>query len=268
MLLAVPHPTSSVEVRGHRLEHVDIPAQISDRPEILLLHEGLGSVSLWRDFPERVAQRTGARTIAYSRVGFGRSSPRTRPFTRDFMHEEALEIVPALREALGIRHPVLIGHSTGASMALIHASLSPSPSPNGEGSSVAGVLAMAPFAFVERSNVEAIRDNAARDELRDRLRRHHDDVDPIFDGWRDLWTDPGFASWSIEQDLERLRCPVIAILGDRDEYCTPAQLERIARKARHAKVEQMLLADCGHAPHRDQPEAVLRAAERLVTGGP
>ena len=143
-------------------------------------------------------------------------------------------------------------------MALIHAASHP----------VAGVLAMAPFAFVERSNVEAIRDNAARDELRDRLRRHHDDVDTIFDGWRDLWTDPGFASWSIEPDLERLHCPVIAIVGDRDEYCTPAQLERIARKARHAKVEQMLLADCGHAPHRDQPEAVLRAAERLVTGGP
>src|SRR6188472_4194629 len=105
MLLAVPHPTSFVDVRGHRLEHVDIPAQKPDRPEILLLDEGLGSVSLWRDLPERVAERTGFRTIVYSRVGFGRSSPRTQPFTRAFMHEEALEIVPALREALGIARP-------------------------------------------------------------------------------------------------------------------------------------------------------------------
>ena len=258
MLLAVPHPTSFVDVRGHRLEHVDIPAQKPDRPEILLLHEGLGSVSLWRDFPERVAERTGSRTIAYSRVGFGRSSPRTQPFTRAFMHEEALEIVPALREALGIARPLLVGHSTGASMALIHAADHP----------VAGVVAMAPFAFVERSNVEAIRDNARRDELRDRLRRHHDDVDTIFDGWRDLWTDPDFMSWNIEEEIGRLRSPVIAILGDRDEYCTPAQLERIAEKARHAKVEKMLLADCGHAPHRDHPESVLRAVERLITGGP
>ena len=254
MLLAVPHPTSYVEVRGHRLEHVDIPPQKPKRPEILLFHEGLGSVSLWRDFPESLASRTGCRTIAYSRVGFGRSSPRTKPFTRAFMHEEALEIVPALREALGIRHPVLIGHSTGASMALIHAANVPT----------VAVVAMAPFAFVERSNVEAIRDNAARDELRDRLRRHHEDVDMIFDGWRDLWTDPDFASWSIEEDLGRLRSPVLAILGDRDEYCTPAQVERIAEKATQARVEKMFLADCGHAPHRDHPEVVLEAIERFI----
>ena len=258
MLLAVPHPTSFVEVRGHRLEHVDIPPQIPERPEILLLHEGLGSVSLWRDFPERLAHRTGCRTIAYSRAGFGRSSPRTRPFTRAFMHEEALEIVPALREALGIERPVMIGHSTGASMALIHAAHKPA----------VAVIGMAPFAFVERSNVEAIRDNAARDDLRDRLRRHHDDVDTIFDGWRDLWTDPDFASWSIEEDLARLRSPVLAILGDRDEYSTPTQVERIVEKAKHARVETMFLTDCGHAPHRDHPEVVLEAIDRFIHGEP
>ena len=257
MLLAVPHPTSFVEVRGHRLEHVDIPPGRPARPEILLLHEGLGSVSLWRDFPELIARRTGCRTIAYSRAGFGRSSPRTQPFTRAFMHEEALEMLPALREALGIQRPVLVGHSTGASMALIHAAHYPSP-----------VVAMAPFAFVERSNVEAIRLNAAREELRGRLARHHDDVDTIFHGWRDLWTDPDFASWSIEEDLGRLRCPVLAILGDRDEYSTPAQVERIAEKATHAHVEKMFIADCGHAPHRDHPEVVLEAIDRFISGAP
>jgi len=250
----VHHPTSFVEVRGHRLEHVDFPPAKPDRPEILLLHEGLGSVSSWRDFPRVVADRTGSRTIAYSRVGFGRSSPRTTPFTRAFMHEEALAIVPELRQALGVERPVLIGHSTGASMALLHAAHAPA----------LGVVAMAPFAFVERSNVEAIRSNAGRQELRERLRRHHDDDDTIFDGWRDLWTDPSFASWSIEADLERLRCPVLAMVGDRDEYCTPAQLERIAARASHARVETMILADCGHAPHRDRPAIVLDAIARFV----
>jgi pimeloyl-ACP methyl ester carboxylesterase len=257
MLLAVPHPTSFVEVRGHRLEHVDIPSQTPDRPEILLLHEGLGSVSLWRDFPAKLAQRTGCRTIAYSRAGFGRSSPRTAPFTKAFMHEEALEILPALREALAIRRPMLVGHSTGASMALIHASHFPSP-----------VVAMAPFAFVETSNVEAIRSNAAREDLRQRLARHHDDLDTIFFGWRDLWTDPGFAGWSIEGDLKQLRSPVLAMVGDRDEYCTPAQLDRIAEKARHARVEKMILADCGHAPHREHPATVLDAIERFQAETP
>lgn len=261
----MPHPTSFVEVRGHRLEHVDIPQilsprgqpppQNSQRPEILLVHEGLGSVSLWRDFPERVAERTGCRTIAYSRAGFGRSSPRTKPFTKAFMHEEALEIIPALCEALRIERPVFIGHSTGASMALINAAHFSSPA----------VVAMAPFAFVERSNVEAIRLASGRQDLRERLTRHHDDVDTMFYGWRDLWTDPDFASWSIEEDLERLRCPVLALLGDRDEYCTPAQLDRIAAKASHARVEKMILADCGHAPHRDQPEIVLNAIETFLS---
>ena len=254
MLQPVRQPTSFVEVRGHRLEHVDIAPRNPERPEILLLHEGLGSISLWRDFPQRIAERTGCRTIAYSRVGFGRSSARTTPFTRDFMHDEALDIVPALRESLGIERPLLVGHSTGASMALIHAA----------NATTAGVIAMAPFAFVERSNVEAIRHNAGREDLRERLRRHHDDLDTIFNGWRDLWTDPDFASWSIEADLERLRSPVLAMLGDRDEYSTPAQLERIAAKAKHARVETMILDDCGHAPHRDQPAIVMDAIARFV----
>lgn len=257
MLLPVPHPASFVEARGHRLEHVDIPPQQPQRPQLLLVHEGLGSVSLWRDFPERLAQRTGCRAIAYSRAGFGRSSPRTKPFTSDFMHEEAFEVLPALREALRIERPVLIGHSTGASMALLHATL--------EAPATLGVVAMAPFAFVEASNVESIRRNAANQELRERLARHHDDVDTIFDGWRDLWTDPDFASWSIEGDLDRLRCPVLGILGDRDEYSTPVQLDRIAERAIHAPVEKMILAGCGHAPHREQPEVVLDAIDRFLS---
>ncbi len=258
MLLPVHQPTSFVEARGHRLEHVDIPPQTPDRPELLLLHEGLGSVSMWRDFPARLAERTGCRTIAYSRAGFGRSSPRAQPFSPRFMHEEALEILPALREALGIRNPVLVGHSTGASMALIHAGAA----------EVAGIVAIAPFAFVETSNLENIRKAKERyADMRNRLARHHDDVDGVFHGWSDLWLDPAFAGWNIDADLVRIRCPVLAVLGERDEYCTRAQLDRIAGEATHARVETLVLADCGHSPHRDQPEVILDAINRFLGTG-
>src|SRR5258706_11507799 len=181
MLPPVQDPISFVDVRAHRLEVADIAARKPGRPALLFLHEGLGSLSMWRDFPECVAARSGCRTVVYSRAGFGRSSPRVDPYTSTFMHEEALEILPALRERLAIENPVLIGHSTGASMALIHAASERVP----------GVVAMAPFAFVEQSNLESIR--AARERyahIRDRLARHHDDVDGVFHGWNDLWLDP------------------------------------------------------------------------------
>jgi len=262
-----------VEAGGHRLEFVEIAARAAGTPDLLLLHEGLGSVSLWRDFPARLAERTGCRTIAYSRAGFGRSSARTRPLSDRFMHEEAREVLPALREKLGIRHTVLVGHSTGASMALLHAAAasgppsprsSPRPSPNGEG--VLGVVAMAPFAFVEDSNLSAIR--AARDrygELRNRLARHHDDVDGVFHGWSDLWLDASFRGWNIDADLAAIRCPILAILGEKDEYCTPAQLERIAAMATQARrVEILRLPSSGHSPHRDEPDAVLDAIQRFI----
>jgi pimeloyl-ACP methyl ester carboxylesterase len=265
MLLPVHQPTSFVEAGGHRLEHVDIPPQIPNRPELLLLHEGLGSVSMWRGFPADLAARTGCRTIAYSRAGFGRSSPRTRPVTPRFMHDEAFEVLPDFRERLAIRNPVLVGHSTGASMALIHAGVAPSGTESNIRGRVAGVVAIAPFAFVEDSNLESIR--AARDRyahVRDRLARHHDNVDDVFHGWSDLWLDPAFADWSIDADLAAIRCPILAILGEGDEYCTSAQLDRLATAAPHAKVQRMLLADCGHSPHRDQPQVVLAAIDRFI----
>src|SRR4029079_1423227 len=152
MLQHVHDLPSYVEASGHRLEYADIAG---DKPELVFLHEGLGSVSLWRDFPQRLAERTGRRAIVYSRAGFGRSSPRTTAYNNGFMHQEAFHVIPALREKLGIGTPVLVGHSTGASMALIHAGFEP------ETNGVAGVVAIAPFAFVEESNLEAIR--AARE---------------------------------------------------------------------------------------------------------
>jgi pimeloyl-ACP methyl ester carboxylesterase len=244
-----------IQAAGFRLECLDIPARLTNRPTLLLLHEGLGSVSLWRDFPMRLAERIGCRTVAYSRAGFGRSSARDKPWSARFMHEEALEVLPALRSALGIEHTILVGHSTGASMALIHAARH----------EAVGVVAIAPFVFVEASNLESIR--SARDrysELRPRLARHHDDVDGVFHGWNDLWLDASFRDWNIRADLSELRCPVLAILGERDEYSTPAQLSAIEEHARQARVERLVLHGVGHAPHRDGPEAVLAAIERFV----
>jgi pimeloyl-ACP methyl ester carboxylesterase len=250
----------SVNVNQADLEVLDLPATRPDRPDLLLLHEGVGSVSMWREFPEELARATGCRTIAYSREGHGRSSRRKAPFTPMFMHDEAFEVLPRLREALGSQRPVLIGHSTGASMALIHAGANRWP--------VAAVVAMAPLAFVEESNLVSIREARTlytSTRWREKLGRHHDDVDHAFYGWNDIWLDPAFADWTIAQAIRGIRCPIVAILGDGDQYASPAQLDCIAKNAVNAaSFEAVFLKECGHAPHRDQPAAVLTLVENLL----
>jgi pimeloyl-ACP methyl ester carboxylesterase len=249
-----------VRIGGADLEVLDIPATRTGRPELLLLHEGVGSVSMWREFPEQLSQATGCRIVAYSREGHGRSSRRKRPFAPTFMHDEAFGVLPALREALAIARPVLVGHSTGASMALIHAGADRWP--------VAAVVAMAPLAFVEDSNLDSIREARALYETtrwREKLARHHDDVDHTFYGWNAIWLDPAFRGWNIADDIAGIRCPILAILGDGDQYASRAQLAVIEKNAvKAARVETLLLADCGHAPHRDQPAAVLAAVGSLL----
>jgi pimeloyl-ACP methyl ester carboxylesterase len=176
------------------------------------------------------------------------------------MHEEALEILPALRSALAIERPVFVGHSTGASMALIHAGDSRSD--------VAGLVVMAPLVFVEEFNLESIR--AARSvyrttDMRERLARHHDDVDAVFWGWNDIWLHPDFKSWTIVPELNGIRCPILAILGEDDEYSTPAQVEALQRNAVNAaSLDFLKLADCRHSPHRDQPDIVIEAITRFI----
>lgn len=252
--------TRFLELGDSRLEYLDIPAARTGRPEILMLHEGLGSVSMWRDFPQRLAEMTQSRIVAYSRAGFGRSSPRTAPWTPRFVHEEALEVIPRIRRTLGIERPVLFGHSTGASMALVHASR-----PEDD---VAGVIALAPLTDVEASNVEAIT-NARRhyetSDWRSKLARHHDDVDAVFYGWNDTWLRDDFRAWNLRADLPRIRASILAILGASDEYSTPSQVELIRALAVNAKrFDFALLADCGHAPHRDQPRRVLSLSEKAL----
>ncbi len=252
--------TSLVAVDGARLEVLRIDAGGGGGgggAPIVMLHEGLGSVAMWKDFPHRVAQATGRDVVAYSRAGYGRSSPAALPFGVRYMHDEALVVLPQLLDALAIDAPVLLGHSDGGSIALIHAAKS--------GRAVAGLALMAPHVLVEDVSIASIA--AARvawrtTDLRSRLARYHDDVDAAFTGWNDIWLHPDFRAWNIEDCARALTCPVLAMQGQDDEYGTLDQVRRIAGAA--PDVELVELADCRHSPHRDQPDAVLAALARFV----
>jgi pimeloyl-ACP methyl ester carboxylesterase len=249
-----------VTVRNQRLEYALIPARDAAAPILVLLHEGLGSLALWRDFPARLAAATGAATLVYSRLGYGKSDPLAAPRRVDYMHEEALETLPALRDALGIADPILVGHSDGASIALIHAGTGRWP--------VRGLVLEAPHVFVEDlsiASIAAAKEAYAATDLRARLTRYHDDVDGAFRGWNDIWLAPAFRDWSIESFLSGIACPTLVIQGADDEYGTPAQLDAIAAQV-GGPVETVLLPACKHTPHRDQPEATLAAMVRFVAG--
>ncbi|MBC8021881.1 MAG: alpha/beta hydrolase [Burkholderiales bacterium] len=223
---------------------------------LVFLHEGLGSRAMWRDFPRKLSAALGMRGLVYSRPGYGQSTPRAADerWEPDFMHRQAHEVLPALLDTLELREPVwLFGHSDGASIALLFAARFPER--------VAGVVAAAPHIFVEDVSVESIeRTRLAylETDLRGKLARYHDDVDSAFWGWNDIWLDPPFRDWSIEREIEAIRAPLLAMQGVDDEYGTMEQIRGIQRRVPHAKILE--LRDCGHSPHRDQPEAVIRAA--------
>ena len=243
---------------GARLEYVRQPGS-GLAPTIVMLHEGLGSVSMWRDFPQRVADTTGHAVVAYSRQGYGRSSPLAAPRSVRFMHDEALVVLPQVLDALEIRRPILLGHSDGGSIALIHA--------GGSGREVAGLVLLAPHVMVEDVSIASIaqaRSAYAQGDFRARLGRHHDDVDGAFRGWNDVWLRPEFRGWSIEEYLPQITCPVLAIQGEEDEYGTMEQVDRIGRAIPHARI--LKLARCGHSPHRDRAEDVLEAIRGFVGG--
>jgi pimeloyl-ACP methyl ester carboxylesterase len=238
------------------LEIEDLPGA---EPALVFLHEGLGSVAMWRDFPARAAAATGRRTLVYSRRGYGRSPPLAPPWGPLYMHREALEALPALRAERGLDDPVLVGHSDGASIALIHA---------GAGHAVRGIVAMAPHVFVEDvtiTSIEAARAAWRETDLRVRLQRYHGDVDGAFRGWNDAWLDPAFRAWNIESFLPTITCPVLAIQGRDDEYGTMAQLDAIERGVK-GPFRRLELDACRHSPHRDQPAATLAAIAAFVAG--
>ena len=246
-----------VTIASHRIEYERIAMSSASRHTLVLLHEGLGSVSMWRDFPDRLARATGCGTVVASRYGYGRSDPLAAPRTVRYMHDEALIALPEFLDALAIERPILVGHSDGGSIALILAGAGLRP--------VAGVVTLAAHIMVEDLTVTSIA--AARvayetTDLRTRLARYHADFDSAFTGWNRIWLDPAFREWNIEKYLPPIACPVLAIQGEDDEYGTMEQMRRIG--AAVADVELVRLADCRHSPHRDQPDAVLAAIARFV----
>ena len=253
-----------VTVHGQRLEVERIAGTRADAPSLVFLHEGLGSVALWRDFPAKLAARTGAAALVYSRRGYGKSDRLEAPRQVDYMHDEATQGLPELLRELDIFNPILIGHSDGASIALIHA---------GSGRWLVRALILeAPHVFVEDMTVASIAQAKAAyraTDIRGRLARYHNDPDHAFWGWNDIWLDPAFRAWSIEDYLPGVRCPVLAIQGADDEYGTLAQLDAIERGV-SGPFERLLLAHCKHSPHRDQEALTLEAMawfiERVGTG--
>jgi len=226
-------------------------------PTLVFLHEGLGSIAQWRDFPARVARATGCRALVYDRYGYGKSDVLREPRVGvEFMHDGALNELPELLENLNIENPVLVGHSDGASIALIYAGTY----------QVRGVAVMAPHVFIEEICVNSIQEAARQFETTDlpaRLGKYHRDARKTFHLWADAWLDPAFWQWNIEEYLPRIHCPVLAIQGEDDEYGTMAQLDAIARQAGGA-CELVKLPGCGHSPHKDQPEKALQAIAGFI----
>ena len=230
------------------LEVIERPGS---EPALVFLHEGLGSVALWRDFPERLADATGRRALVYSRAGHGFSDIPDEPRTPSFMHEEALDVLPGLLEALGISRPVLVGHSDGGSIALIHASAHP----------VSGLVLLAPHVFVEDVSVASIadaRETFETTDLGERMGRYHRDPERTFRLWNDIWLAPEFRAWNIEDVLAGVTAPTLLIQGEHDQYGTLAQIDAIERGVSGPVTRTVL--DCRHAPHLEAPEETLAAA--------
>ncbi len=263
--------------RAVQIEYQWVGRAEQGRPVMVFLHEGLGSLSMWRDFPAQLCAALGCRGLVFSRPGYGRSTPRddAEHWAPDFMHRQALELLPAFLKAVGVQEPVwLFGHSDGGSIALIcaaHQSVGgpeslagPEGSPRGLGAygaetpKVAGAIVLAPHILVEEVSVQSIelaRRAYLDTDLKDKLARHHADPDSAFWGWNRIWLDPVFRDWSLESEIASLRCPLLAVQGLGDEYGTLEQIRGIQRRVPHT--ELLELADCGHSPHRDQPAPLM-----------
>ena len=239
-------------IQGRRIEYELIRGQ---QPALVMvfLHEGLGSVAMWKDFPARCAQAAGCDALVYSRYGYGQSDSINEPRGVEYMHDEALKTLPELLAKLDIERPILFGHSDGASVALIHAGRH----------TVAGVAVLAPHLFVEDialDGIRSIRSAYEAGDLKARLARYHADPDSAFWGWHDIWLHPDFRAWNIQDYVDGIQSPVLAIQGIDDEYGTMEHLDRIPG------AELLKLENCRHSPHRDQPEAVIAATARFVQG--
>ena len=257
-------------VSGVQLEVAIVGPVSPSTPALVFLHEGLGSVSLWRDWPAELCSQLQMPGLVYSRQGYGQSDAtanvrnnskvlngvRQGRLQADYMHHEALAVLPRLLQGLGIQNPILIGHSDGGTIALIYASHHP----------VAACVVMAPHVMVEDISVNAIaqaRDAFLQGSLRERIAKFHADVDGAFWQWNDVWLSSEFRNFDIRKEIEGITAPLLAIQGEEDAYGTMAQIDDIALHVPHA--EQVKLASCGHSPHRDQPAQVHSAIAQFLS---
>lgn len=252
--------TGFLEAAGQRLEVARFGPREAPGPTLVLLHQGLGCVAMWRDYPARLAQASGLETLVYSRLGYGRSAPLTGPREVRFMHDEGLEVLPALLEAAGVDDFILVGHSDGASIAIIYAGGVGHPG-------LRGLVLEAPHVFIEEICIASVAAIAERfrttDMARGFARYHGDNTEGAFWGWARAWLRPEFRHWNIEQYLAPIRVPVLAIQGEDDEYGTMAQVDAIAAQV-SGPHQCLKLPDCGHEPHREQEAAVLDATTAFI----
>ncbi|WP_246658019.1 alpha/beta fold hydrolase [Afipia massiliensis] len=247
--------SGTLSIGSSELEYRMIGPTPDKAPTIVMLHEGLGSVGLWGDFPEKLQAATGAGVFVYSRAGYGNSSPVALPRRPDYMHVEALEVLPKLLDAIGFRRGLLLGHSDGASIATIYAG-------GIQDHRVRGLMLIAPHFVVEDISIQSIakiKDTYAATDLRAKLARWHKDVDNAFRGWNDAWLDPQFRDWDISESLAYVRVPVEIIQGADDQYGTLRQIE-IAQAECYCPVDTTIIPGAGHSPHREAPDVTLKAA--------
>jgi pimeloyl-ACP methyl ester carboxylesterase len=257
------HASSFIDIdwcgRDTRIEYRWLQPEKTEAPVLIFLHEGLGSVAMWKNYPQQLCEALGVQGLVYSRPGYGQSTPRQtdEQWQPDFMHRQAHEVLPALLEALHIHQaPWLFGHSDGGSIALLYAARYP----------VAGLIILAPHIMVEELSINSIaqaRYTYENTPFKARLAPYHADVDSAFGGWSQIWLNPNFRNWSIEEDIRTITCPVLAIQGVDDDYGTLEQIQGIARRLPQTKL--LVLPACGHSPHRDQPETLTQACFNFFT---
>ena len=253
-------PSGFLTVGAADLEYRMIGPLPADAPTIVMLHEGLGSAALWGDFPEQLQAATGAGVLVYSRAGYGASSPVQLPRPLDYMHVEALEVLPKLLDEIGFRRGLLLGHSDGASIATIYAGAH-------QDHRVQGLALIAPHFIVEDVSVASIAEIKTAYEtggLKAKLARWHNDVDNAFHGWNDAWLDPNFRAWDISDYLSYIRVPIAVLQGADDQYGTIRQVE-IAQEECYCPVEVTIFNKAGHSPHREAPEATLNAISEFAS---
>jgi pimeloyl-ACP methyl ester carboxylesterase len=253
------HSTARLEVLGRRLEYRWIGPRPHEAPTIVFLHEALGSVSTWRDFPARLAAGTGCGALVYSRTGHGGSGALSGLRSVRYLHEEALDVLPAVLAHFALSEVVLFGHSDGASIAILLA--------GARLGAVRGVILEAPHVFVEEAALAGIRRTTEAYEttsLRERLSRHHGEgTDALFCAWAEIWRRPGFRGWNIEEYLPSVTCPVLVIQGEDDPYGTLRQVDAVVSQVR-GTARPLVLPKCGHSPHSERPDEVLDAVAGFV----